>query len=411
MAERDAGAVAPTSPIKQRGGSGCLPCARSQQISSPSREKSSSRARRIASRKEDAREMAEVITDKEREEPRSWEHLLVMVNGIVGSADDWKFAAKKFKEKLGERVFIYRSSCNAAISTFDGVDVMGKRLAEEVQRTINETRGVQKISFVAHSLGGLVARYAIAQLYRPADLGLKDVDPKPEENAKGEEEKLPVRGTIAGLQAVNFITVATPHLGSRANGQLPILCGFRCLESAAVCIAHWFVGRTGRHLFLTDGKPNHPPLLCRMVTDCEDGMFLSALQLFKRHVAYANVQNDHMVGWRTSSLRRESELPKVTTTPIGPRYPHIVSVEEIIPDNEERNLRSPVAEVVIPPASDPLEEEMIRGLTKIKWERVDVNFHGTLQRFFAHSTIQVKSTGLHSRGADVIQHMIDNFVQ
>lgn len=28
------------------------------------------------------------------------------------------------------------------------------------------------------------------------------------------------RGTIGGLEAVNFITVATPHLGSRGNKQV-----------------------------------------------------------------------------------------------------------------------------------------------------------------------------------------------
>lgn len=31
---------------------------------------------------------------------------------------------------------------------------------------------------------------------------------------------------------------------------------------------------------------------------------------------------------------------------------------------------------------------MIRELTKMKWERVDVSFRGTVQRFLAHNTIQ-----------------------
>lgn len=64
---------------------------------------------------------------------------------------------------------------------------------------------LRKISIVAHSLGGLVARYAIALLYSNGD------------NAKGEaviEEK------IAGLEPVNFITFATPHLGNRSHRQV-----------------------------------------------------------------------------------------------------------------------------------------------------------------------------------------------
>lgn len=84
---------------------------------------------------------------------------------------------------------------------------------------------MRKISFVAHSLGGLVARYAIGRLYEPF--------PKPEpagDNAncliEGNTNNLtqshdqPHQGTIAGLQAMNFITVATPHLGSRGNKQV-----------------------------------------------------------------------------------------------------------------------------------------------------------------------------------------------
>lgn len=74
---------------------------------------------------------------------------------------------------------------------------------------------MRKISFVAHSVGGLVARYAIGRLYRP---------PEKEECIKdscNKESKEDSNGTICGLEAVNFITVATPHLGSRGNKQVP----------------------------------------------------------------------------------------------------------------------------------------------------------------------------------------------
>ena len=41
-------------------------------------------------------------------------------------------------------------------------------------------------------------------------------------------------------------------------------------------MAHWFVGKTGRHLFLTDGDGGGGgiPLLRRMVTDCDEGKFM-----------------------------------------------------------------------------------------------------------------------------------------
>lgn len=81
---------------------------------------------------------------------------------------------------------------------------------------------LQKISFVGHSLGGLIARYAIGILYEKAvpkcsleehgaceyhPVGVKSVDEK-------------IKGKIAGLEPMNFITFATPHLGSRFHKQV-----------------------------------------------------------------------------------------------------------------------------------------------------------------------------------------------
>lgn len=67
---------------------------------------------------------------------------------------------------------------------------------------------MRKISFVSHSVGGLVARYAIGKLYKPTLKG------------SGEETNEDSKGKIAGLEPVNFITAATPHLGSRGNKQV-----------------------------------------------------------------------------------------------------------------------------------------------------------------------------------------------
>lgn len=129
--------------------------------------------------------------------------------------------------------------------TLDGVDVMGERLAQEVSsfimflvcflticsallyvpstnwwrifsmkviEEINRRPYIKKISFVAHSVGGLVARYAIGRLYKPPKRTSKNTLQTLDDNN---------RGTIHGLEAVNFVTVATPHLGSRGNKQVP----------------------------------------------------------------------------------------------------------------------------------------------------------------------------------------------
>lgn len=59
-------------------------------------------------------------------------HLVIMVNGLVGSAEDWRFAADQFIKKLPDKVVVHRSACNSLRLTFDGVDLMGERLADEV---------------------------------------------------------------------------------------------------------------------------------------------------------------------------------------------------------------------------------------------------------------------------------------
>lgn len=79
---------------------------------------------------------------------------------------------------------------------------------------IRQRPGFRKISFIAHSIGGLVARYAIGKLYRPHR---RNDNEEPSDDYRDEASM----GTVAGLVAVNFITVATPHLGSRGHKQVP----------------------------------------------------------------------------------------------------------------------------------------------------------------------------------------------
>ncbi|XP_010936210.2 uncharacterized protein [Elaeis guineensis] len=347
--------------------------------------------------------------DGERER-RIPTHLVVTVNGIIGSAANWRFAAKQFVKKYPDDVVVHCSECNYSTLTFDGIDVMGERLAEEVISAIARRPELQKISFVGHSLGGLIARYAIGILYG------KDVPRNPPEENGGcktyasgtqcMEEKL--KGKIAGLEPMNFITFATPHLGSRLHKQIPILRGSYALEKMAYHIS-WIIRRTGKHLFLKDHDDGKPPLLLRMVSDCGDLKFMSALQSFKRRVAYSNACYDFIVGWKTSSIRHQDELPKRESFTKSGKYPHVVYVEKpqtAIVQQED------FSEMMIsqPKSTSEMEEAMIKGLTRIPWERVDISFQKSIQKIFAHCTIQVNTYFINSDGADVIFHMIDNFL-
>ncbi|KAK8966023.1 hypothetical protein KSP40_PGU012387 [Platanthera guangdongensis] len=325
------------------------------------------------------------------------EHLVIMVNGLVGSAEDWRFAAAQFVRKQHNKIIVHRSECNSSRLTFDGVDLMGERLADEVLSVVNKRGGLHKISFVAHSLGGLIARYAIGRLYDHTNRFSRATEIRLKEDGN-------LQGRIAGLEAMNFITFASPHLGSRGHKQLPFLCGLPFLEQRASEAAHLIVGRTGNHLFLTDNDDGRPPLLLRMVHDCDDIKFISALRSFKRRVTYANANYDHMVGWRTSSIRRQQDLPKYHLVE-DENYQHIVHVDK---GDNKNSVVEMLSDSVV--QNSDLEEAMIQGLTQVPWERVDVSFQKSGQRYIAHNTIQVKSYWLNSDGADVVSHMIDNFL-
>ncbi|XP_073021085.1 lipid droplet phospholipase 1-like [Primulina eburnea] len=324
------------------------------------------------------------------------DHLVVMVHGILGSASDWKYGAEQFVKLLPDKVYVHCSERNMAMLTLDGVDVMGERLAEEVLEVIDRKPGLKKISFVAHSVGGLVARFAIGKLYRPSKGGST-------EQVSTNECKEDSKGLIADLEPVNFITVATPHLGSRGNKQVPFLFGVSAFEKVAGLVIHLIFRRTGRHLFLTDDDEGKPPLLRRMTEDNGECQFMSALRSFRRRVAYSNVGYDHIVGWRTSSIRRTSELPEWEDS-IDDKYPHVVYEEHCKACDVPREYTKE------DDGLDELEEELLNGLSRLSWEKVDVSFHSSRLRFAAHSVIQVKDPYMHSEGADVVQHLIDHFL-
>lgn len=339
------------------------------------------------------------------------DHLLVLVHGILASPSDWTYVEAELKKRLGRNFLIYASSCNSYTKTFTGIDGAGKRLADEVIQVVRKQETLRKISFLAHSLGGLFARYAISVLYTP-------------NNSVGQPYDLSAstKGLIAGLEPINFITLATPHLGVRGNKQLPFLLGVPFLEKIAAPLAPIFIGRTGSQLFLTDGKPNKPPLLLQMASDCEDGKFISALGAFRCRVLYANVSYDHMVGWRTSSIRRETELVKPPQRSLD-GYKHVVDVEYCPPVSSSSPHFPPEAAKAKEAAQNAptmqntleyheiVEEEMIRGLQRLGWKKVDVSFHSALWPFFAHNNIHVKNEWFHNAGAGVIAHVADSINQ
>lgn len=57
-----------------------------------------------------------------------------------------------------------------------------------------------------------------------------------------------------------------------------------------------------------------------------------------------------------------------------------------------------------------LEDELVTSLSYVSWEKVDVSFRKSWQRFAAHSVIQAKGGSKHKEGVDVIHHMLEKFL-
>lgn len=97
----------------------------------------------------------------------------------------------------------------------------------QVMDVIRRWHGVRKISIVAHSLGGLVARYAIGRLYRlsakTSSASTPGYCPNVEGNIFTPHVNQFYEARIGGLEPINFVTFATPHLGSRGHKQVSII--------------------------------------------------------------------------------------------------------------------------------------------------------------------------------------------
>lgn len=88
-------------------------------------------------------------------------------------------------------------------------------------QVVQKTESLKRISFLAHSLGGLFARYAVGVLYSSNPLSSSQSGDLSSHNTNAENSVSSSKlGSIAGLEPINFITLATPHLGVRGRKQV-----------------------------------------------------------------------------------------------------------------------------------------------------------------------------------------------
>ncbi|KAK3841400.1 MAG: putative serine esterase-domain-containing protein [Linnemannia gamsii] len=258
-------------------------------------------------------------------------HLIILHHGLWGNVGHVRFIAEQFKQRLGDRLLVYRAQANESAFTYDGIDVCGQRLVQEIhsvikviedggnieemkgqkldiaeksnkktkeqknsttttedlsENNLNTTttesgsgsgkkqRRVAQFSFLGYSLGGLIGRFAMAMLdlegfFTPRDQGGRGVEP------------------------VYFVTMVTPHLGIRQPSRSRSTQLFNFLSAR-------MLSRTGEQLQLVDDYLDGKPIL--LVMSEPTSIFIHVLAKFKRRVVYSNVRNDRSVPFWTASF-------------------------------------------------------------------------------------------------------------
>ncbi|KAF5356619.1 hypothetical protein D9758_008201 [Tetrapyrgos nigripes] len=262
-------------------------------------------------------------------------HLHVLMHGLWGTTNHLESAARVFSarhgnssQKLGggsasdsqdsglldasEHVQLLPVTVNQGTKTYDGIDWGAERAAKEILEAVHQIEKeskqirVTKFSITGYSLGGLYARYVIAILH--------------------------ATGFFVNIQPLNFVTIATPHLGMP---RVHTLFG-RISRS----LGRFMLGNTGRQLFALDdwGGTGRPWL---EVAADKGSVFWKALNAFKRIDIYANAVNDLMVPYVTGAFEDNEQFTKMIAqiqVEFEPGYEPVLKSWSVLDQSPPKNL-------------------------------------------------------------------------
>ncbi|KAG0015954.1 hypothetical protein BGZ82_001244 [Podila clonocystis] len=181
------------------------------------------------------------------------------------------------------------SSANTDSHKHDDNTIHNKNNTTNRNGSVVFPRRFSKISFLGHSLGGLINIYALGYI---------------QEKTAGQ--------FFAHIQPTHFLTIATPLLG--VGFEHPWVLGY--------ALAQGVIGQTGKDLTLKDRSGNHvkgtgaseaqlPLPECELDTSPEPllvamarpgSISKNALKMFKGRTSYANIDNDMAVRFQTSTM-------------------------------------------------------------------------------------------------------------
>ncbi|KAF9591926.1 hypothetical protein IFM89_010284 [Coptis chinensis] len=168
----------------------------------------------------------------------------------------------------------------------------------KVMSVINRRPKLQKISFVAHSLGGLVARYAIGRLYK-LDI-LRESDQGNGVSFVGDKSK----GKIAlDLEPMNFITFATPHLELlNPDNDFEFFSGL----NSVVSVVLRYIWRGVSNLCLVDSR-----VFLYLISKCKRYFHnrLKPSKLTDGHIIGSNIRRQDIAAEAVKTRRRATKKP------------------------------------------------------------------------------------------------------
>lgn len=186
-------------------------------------------------------------------------HLVILIHGMDGLASDMQYFAARL---LSDKIHCLSPTANQW-NTKDGINAGARRILVQIEEELKLRPNIREISYIGHSLGGIYAREL---------LYIAQAEDSP----------------VNKLRRVNFITLASPHVGARQHNSL-----------LKFLVPH-VLGRTGKEMMLVDDVEN--PILLKMTTE----PYLQLLKSFKKLILYSNVLNDFSVPYCTSAIRSQN---------------------------------------------------------------------------------------------------------
>ncbi|EME87837.1 uncharacterized protein MYCFIDRAFT_48112 [Pseudocercospora fijiensis CIRAD86] len=223
------------------------------------------------------------------------DHLAVLVHGLWGHPKHLDYLRDTLQKQYPtDRLHVLVATTLSDNKTYDGADVGGERVANEIEEEIAKLKedgyDIMKISMVGYSFGGLISRYAIGLLYSS--------------------------GLFERVKPINFTTFATPHLGVRTPKR-----GWR--STLFNSMGPRTLSTSGQQMFLVDSfRETGRPLLS--VLSDPNSIFMKGLDTFKNKWLYANTINDRSVPWYTAAWSRTDpfvELDKIELHYLDPQPP------------------------------------------------------------------------------------------